>query len=76
MTVKDTTKEPYQVPTDVQGVLDEFERLGIVRKTSEFRNGRPVYELTEFGEKLGDDNPGESFDAAVDALARRKWAAH
>jgi len=65
---------PYSPPTDVQGVLDEFEWLGIVRKTGEFRKGRPVYIMTEFGRKLGDENPGAKFSAAVEMLARRKLA--
>lgn len=65
---------PYSTPTDVQGVLDEFEWLGIVCKTGEFRKGKPVYIMTEFGRKLGDENPGEKFIAAVEMLARRKLA--
>jgi hypothetical protein len=65
-------EKSYEVPTDVQGVLDEFEWLGIVRKSGEFRNGKPVYVLTEFGQTLGDENPGDKFDAAVNDLVRRK----
>jgi hypothetical protein len=71
---RDSSPTPYTAPTDVQGVLDEFEWLGIARKTGEFRKGRPVYTLIEFGRKLGDENPGEKFSAAVEALARRKLA--
>lgn len=70
----DSSPMPYAAPRDLQGVLDEFEWLGIVRKTGEFRNGRPVYIMTEFGRKLGDENPGEKFSAAVEILARRKPA--
>lgn len=70
--MKSKTGECYETPKDVQGVIDEFEWLGIMCKSGEFRNGKPVYALTEFGKKFGDDNPGEAFDPAVRALIQCK----
>lgn len=60
----------------LQNVLDEFELLGIVRKTGEFRKGKPVYVMTEFGKQFGDEHPGDELDAAVKALLRRRRALH
>lgn len=73
MNENDENDPPYTEPKDVRGVLDEFEWLGIVRRSG-YRKGKPVYVLTEFGEKLGDDNPGDKFEPAVKALVRRKLA--
>ncbi len=74
--MKGTRSAPYETPTDVQGLLDEFEWLGILCKTGEFRRGQPVYVVTEFGKKLGDVYSGEAeFNAAVRALIRRKLSA-
>jgi DNA-binding PadR family transcriptional regulator len=33
----------------IQQVLQEVEREGLVKRTGEYRNGRPVYSLTECG---------------------------
>jgi hypothetical protein len=70
--MKHTTKKPS--PKEVQAVFDKFEWLGLVRKTGVSRKGQPVYELTEFGVKLGEDNPGQPFEAAINALVQRKLA--
>ena len=59
-------------PKAVQAVFDKFEWLGLVRKTGVPRKGQPVYELTELGVKLGEDNPGQPIEAAIDALVQRK----
>ena len=62
-------------PTDGQAVLDEFEWIGIIRRTGEWRKGQPVYALTEFGLRIGEDYPGEKeFNAAVEALILHKLA--
>ena len=71
MNGNDENEPSYTAPKDVRDVLDEFEWLGIVRRSG-YRKGKPVYVLTEFGKKLGDD--GEMFEAAVKALVRRKLA--
>ena len=36
----------------VDEILKEFEAVGVVRRTGETRNGRPVYVLTEIGKEL------------------------
>lgn len=60
--------------SDVQAFLqEEFdtgERLGILKKTGDIRNGKPVYCMTEFGTKFFDAHEGEDFEAAVERLAR------
>ena len=80
MTMKDGRKidifpMPHSAPTDVQGVLDEFEWLGIMRRTGEWRKGQPVYAITEFGRRIREDYPGDKeFSAAIEALIRLKLA--
>ena len=59
--------------SSIRATLAEFERLGLVAETGEMRNGRPVFALTEFSEKLREQYPNEEdFWAAVDALERQK----
>lgn len=41
-----TTNEP---DTPIQQCLVEMEQLGMIRRTGEFRDGRPVFEITELG---------------------------
>ncbi len=63
----------YEAPKNIQDICDEFDWLGIFRRTGEWRRGQPVYALTEFGRKFGYENRGEKeFAAAVEALTRRK----
>lgn len=55
--------------TFLQQLLDEGERVGIYRKTGEFRKGQPVYVITEFGIKFGKAHPdSDDFDAAYAEL--------
>jgi hypothetical protein len=57
----------------IREALAELERLGVVAKTGEMRNGRFVFALTEFSKKLQEQYPNEEdFWAAVEALERQK----
>ena len=55
--------------SSIREALAELERLGVVAKTGEMRNGRPVFAPTEFSEKLREQYP---LWAAVYALERQK----
>jgi DNA-binding FadR family transcriptional regulator len=57
----------------IREALAELERLGMVAKTGEMRNGRPVFVVTKFSKKLREQYPNEEdFWAAVYALERQK----
>ena len=43
--------------SSIREALAELERLGVVAKTGEMRNGRPVFAVTEFSEKLREQYP-------------------
>src|SRR6478752_961252 len=44
-TDKDCSPVKKYVHPDIQRALDEMEKLGIVRRTGEFRDGLPLFEL-------------------------------
>jgi hypothetical protein len=64
------TGEGQTMEDEIQQALAQLESLGLVAKSGEFRQGRPVYVTTVFSQKLRDAHPSEEeFWKAVEQLS-------
>jgi DNA-binding PadR family transcriptional regulator len=48
-------KPTKQAPTEIMKVLMRLEAKGLIRRNGEFRDGRPVFVITELGKLLPPD---------------------
>ena len=51
--------------TETEKRLAELEQMGLVEKTGEYRNGKPVWRATERAPQLDDEDP-EALDRLVE----------
>jgi hypothetical protein len=59
--------------TDVEKAVLELESVGVIHRRGEFRNGRPLYDITEFGRQLDDACRADgSFSQAIDRLVEQR----
>jgi DNA-binding PadR family transcriptional regulator len=42
-------KKPTKLGESIRQALDELEQWGLIRRTGEFRRGKPVFVITELG---------------------------
>ena len=52
--------------TETEKRLEEMEQMGVVEKTGEYRDGKPLWRLTDYARQLDDEHP-----EALDALYAR-----
>ena len=64
---------PKKPKATLQETLDELVFAGLIEHNGKYRNGRPVYAMTEFGRRFHEQySTDESLSAAIDELLKHQ----
>jgi hypothetical protein len=59
----------------VEAMMERWASLGLLKRTGDYRNGKPVYAKTAFFDRLSEQHPtNQAFEAAIDALVKQRQA--